>query len=88
MALLECELDADVDLQILPGVAVGEGLDRRLGAQCVQRCWASAYEPMVKVEDGQPHQTSRTAELRAGRLAAARYHRACYVLTHDDLQAP
>jgi hypothetical protein len=43
-----------------------------------------AYEPMVTVEDGRARRTSRTAELRAGRLASEAYHHACYVLEHGE----
>jgi hypothetical protein len=43
-----------------------------------------AYEPMVVVEDGRARRSSRTAELRAGRLASEHYHHACYLLGHDE----
>jgi hypothetical protein len=43
-----------------------------------------AYEPMVTVDDGQARRTSRTAEIRAGRLASEHYHHACYVLEHGE----
>lgn len=43
-----------------------------------------AYEPIVTVEDGRARRTSRTAELRAGRLASAHFHHACYVLEHGE----
>jgi hypothetical protein len=46
-----------------------------------------AYEPMVTVENGRARRTSRTAELRAGRLASEhRYHQACYVI--EDAEPP
>ena len=46
-----------------------------------------AYEPMITIEDGQARQTSRTAEIRAGRFASERYHQACHVLECGELLA-
>jgi len=43
-----------------------------------------AYEPMVTVDDGRARRTSRTVEIRAGRLASEDYHHACYVLERDE----
>jgi hypothetical protein len=42
------------------------------------------YEPMVTVDDGLVRKTSRTAEIRAGRLASEHYHLACYRLEHRE----
>jgi len=43
-----------------------------------------AYEPMITVEGGRARRTSRTVEIRAGRLAPEHYHHACYVLEHEE----
>jgi hypothetical protein len=42
---------------------------------------------MVTVDDGRARRTSRTVEIRAGRLASEDYHHACYVLEHGELLA-
>jgi hypothetical protein len=46
-----------------------------------------AYEPVVMVGEGQVRRTSRTAELRAGRLESEHYHLACYLRTHAQVPA-
>jgi hypothetical protein len=40
---------------------------------------------MVTIDDGRARGTSRTAEIRAGRLASEEdYHHACYGLEHGE----
>lgn len=47
-----------------------------------------AYEPIVVVRDGRPHQTSRTAEQGLASDVSECYHSACYLATHgEDPQA-
>jgi hypothetical protein len=73
-------MDRGVDTQ---GAAGGEQW------RCA-RCDESigAYEPIiVVVENGRARRSSRTAELRAGRLASTHYHEACYLLEYGELPA-
>jgi hypothetical protein len=59
-----------------------QGRERWCCAHCREPI--GAYEPMVTVDDGRARRTSRTVEIRAGRLASEDYHHACYVLEHGE----
>lgn len=36
------------------------------------------YEPLIRIADGHPHETSRAAHAQPGETAGPCYHRACY----------
>lgn len=69
-------------------MGTGPGMQGRPGGEqwhCA-RCGEliGAYEPMIVVENGRARRSSRTAELRAGRLASEHYHEACYILKQGE----
>jgi hypothetical protein len=58
---------------------------------CCDRCGEliGVYEPLITLDKGRAHETSRAAEPPpGGRQASACYHRACYGHRHGDDPTP